>query len=183
MVTKTTVGVTFKGKPLTLIGQLPRIGQMAPDAEVVANDLSAVHLHQYRGKKLIVSSVPSLDTSVCSTETRRFDEEAAKLAEDVQILTISMDLPFAQSRWCGAVGIKHIQTLSDYKSAEFGKNYGVLILELRLLARAVFIIDPEGILRYTQLVEEMTNEPDYADVLGALKKLSSSKELLVPRQN
>jgi thiol peroxidase len=112
-----------------------------------------------------------LDTSVCDTEARRFNEEAAKLGPDVDIVAVSMDLPFAQKRWCGAAGIDRVRTLSDYRNAAFGEAYGVLIKELRLLARAVFVIDREGTIRYIQLVKEVGTEPDYDDVINAVKAL------------
>jgi thiol peroxidase len=161
--------ITMKGSPLTLVGNEVKIGEPAPDFEVVANDMSAVKLYSYRGKVCIITSVPSLDTSVCDIETRRFNEEAGKLGGDVVVLTISMDLPFAQKRWCGAAGVKNVQTLSDHRDASFGKAYGVLIKELRLLARAVFVLDRDGIIRYMQIVDELTNEPDYEAVLDAAK--------------
>ena len=162
--------VTFKGNPLTLVGSLPRVGQKAPDFEVLSNDLSPVKLSAFKGKTLVICSVPSLDTSVCDTEVRRFNEEATSLGDDVAVLAISMDLPFAQKRWCGAAGIKNVQTLSDHRDASFGRAYGVLINELRLLARAVFVVDKKGVIRYIQLVDEMTNEPDYDAALRAAKE-------------
>jgi thiol peroxidase len=163
--------VTMKGKPVTLTGTPVKVGQKAPDFEVVANDLSTVKLSSFAGKTCIIASVPSLDTSVCDIETRRFNEEAGKLGGDVVVLTISMDLPFAQKRWCGAAGIKNVQTLSDYRDASFGKAYGVLIKELRLLARAVFVADKAGVVRYVQIVPEIATEPDYNAVLKAVKEL------------
>jgi thiol peroxidase len=165
--------VTMKGNPLTLSGSPVKIGEPAPDFKVVANDLSGVKLSSFRGKTCLISSVPSLDTSVCDTQTRKFNEEAGTLGDDVIVLTISMDLPFAQARWCGAAGVENVQTLSDYRKAEFGNAFGVLIQELRLLARAVFIVDSEGIIRYIQIVDELTNEPDYADALDALKGITT----------
>ena len=125
----------------------------------------------YRGKICIISAVPSLDTPVCSIETRRFNEEAAKLGNDVVILTVSMDLPFAQKRWCAAEGIDRVVTLSDYRDKEFGKAYGVLIKELVLLARTVFVVDKQGVIRYIQQVKEQSTEPDYNAVLAAVNKL------------
>jgi thioredoxin-dependent peroxiredoxin len=119
----------------------------------------------------VICSVPSLDTSTCDIETRRFNEEAARLGPEVEILTISMDLPFAQKRWCGAAGVDRLTTYSDHREAAFGLAYGVLIKELRLLARAVFVVDKEGVARYTQLVQEVANEPDYEEVLQAVSKL------------
>ncbi len=165
------VVVTMKGSTLTLVGNQVKVGDQATDFEVIANDLSPVKLSSSDSKVRIICSVPSLDTSVCDTETRRFNEEAQRLGDDVAVLTISMDLPFAQKRWCGAAGVKNVQTLSDYRDASFGKAYGVLIKELRLLARAVFVIDKEGIVRYVQIVDELTNEPDYNAVLEAVENL------------
>ncbi len=163
--------VTMKGKPLTLVGSEVKVGQPAPDFEVIANDMSSVKLSSFKDKVCIICSVPSLDTSVCDMETRRFNEEAQRLGEGVAVLTISMDLPFAQKRWCGAAGIKNVQTLSDYRDASFGNAYGVLIKELRLLGRAVFVVDKKDIIRYVQIVNELTNEPDYDAVLEAIGKL------------
>ena len=164
--------VTMKGNPLTLVGNEVKVGDEAPEFEVLSNDLSPVRLSSFRGKVCIVSSVPSLDTPVCDTETRRFNEEAQKLSSDVAILTISMDLPFAQKRWCGAAGVTGVQTLSDHRNASFGTAYGVLIKELRLLARAVFVVDRNGVVQYVQLVKEITQEPDYETILTAVRKLA-----------
>jgi len=139
---------------------------------VLDNDLKPVRLSDFRDKICLIASVPSLDTPVCDIETRRFNTEAGKLSSDIKILTISMDLPFAQKRWCGAAGVDKVVTLSDHKEASFGSAYGVLIKELRLLARAIFLVDKEGTLRYIQIVKEVTEEPDYEKVLGVLKTLS-----------
>ncbi len=163
--------ITMKGQPLTLLGSGLKVGGPAPDFEVLANDLSPVKLSSFRGKVCIISSVPSLDTSVCDTMTRRFNEEAGSLGDDIVVLTISMDLPFAQKRWCGAAGVKNVQTLSDHRDASFGTVFGVLIKELRLLARAVFVVDKTGIVRDVQVVNELTNEPDYEAVLKVVKEL------------
>ncbi|MFC1532477.1 thiol peroxidase, partial [Thermodesulfobacteriota bacterium] len=143
-----------------------------PDIELLDNDLSPVRLSSFIGKIIVLSTVPSLDTPVCDMETRRFNEEAGKLNTDVQILTISMDLPFAQKRWCGAAGVDKVITLSDHREASFGRAYGVLIKELRLLARAVYILDREGVIRYMQIVKEVTDEPDYDSVLKAVNKIT-----------
>jgi thiol peroxidase len=164
--------ITMRGNPLTLTGNEVKVGEIAPDFVVLDNNLSPVKFSSFRGKTCILSSVPSLDTPVCDMETRKFNEEAARLGSDVAILTISMDLPFAQKRWCAAAGVDKVQTFSDHRDASFGIAYGVLIKELRLLARAVFLVDRKGILQYVQLVKEVANEPDYAGVLNALKKLS-----------
>ena len=163
--------ITMKGRPLTLIGNELKVGDAAPEFEALDNDLSPVKLSSFRGKVLVISSVPSLDTPVCDAETRRFDEEAGSLGSDVRMLTLSMDLPFAQKRWHGASGVDQVTTLSDHRDAAFGKAYGVLIKELRLLARAVFVVDPAGTIRYIQLVKEVTEEPDYNAILDAVKKV------------
>jgi len=163
---------TFQGNPLTLLGDLPEVGQPVPDAALVGNGLEEVRVSSYQGKVLILATVPSLDTPVCATETRRFNEEAAGLDEAVQVLTVSMDLPFAQARWCGAEGIDSVTTASDHRDAGLGTGWGVLIKELRLLARAVFVVDADGVLRYRQLVEEVTEEPDYTAVLAAARDLA-----------
>lgn len=163
--------VMMKGQPLTLIGEEVKAGDPAPEFVVLDNDLSPVKFSSFRGKVCVVSSVPSLDTPVCDTETRRFNDEAVKLGADVAVLTISMDLPFAQKRWCGAAGVDRVQTLSDHREASFGEAYGVLIRELRLLARAVFVVDREGVVRYVQLVKETTQEPEYEAILEAVRKL------------
>ena len=162
--------VKFKGNPLTLVGNELKVGDRAPDAEVLANDLSPVKLSGFGGKVCVICTVPSLDTPVCDIQTRKFNEQAASLGNDVVVLTISMDLPFAQQRWCGAANVANIQTLSDHRNAEFGTEYGVLIKELRLLARTVFVVDKEGIIRYIEIVDEVTNEPDYEAALTAVKE-------------
>jgi thiol peroxidase len=164
--------ITMKGNPLTLIGNEVKVGEKAPDFTVLDNDLSSVQFSSYRGKICVLSSVPSLDTPVCDLETRRFNEEASRLGPDILILTISMDLPFAQKRWCAAAGVNKVQTLSDHRDASFGTSFGILIKELRLLARAVFIVDRQGTLQYTQLVKELTKEPDYEVILDSLRKLA-----------
>ncbi len=167
--TKVKNTVKFKGNPLTLVGSLPNVGQKAPDFEAITNDLSPFKLSEIIGKVLVICSVQSFDTSVCGTEVRKFNERATSLGDDVSVLVISMDLPFAQKRWCGAAGVKNVQTLSDHKQGNFGSSYGVLIKELRLLARAVFVVDKSGRIRYIQVVNELSNEPDYEAALKALK--------------
>jgi thioredoxin-dependent peroxiredoxin len=166
--------VTMKGNPLTLVGPPVRVGDVAPDFTVVANDLSEVKFSSYKGKVVLIAAVPSLDTSVCSLETRRFNEEASALGDDVVVLTISMDLPFAQKRWCGAEGVERVVTLSDYRYASFGQAYGELIKELRLLARSVFVVAPGGHITYVEQVTELTNQPDYAAALAAAKAARAS---------
>ena len=162
--------VTLHGNPMTLIGSEITVGGTAPDVELLDNDLKPVKLSSFRGKVVVVSSVPSLDTPVCDMETRRFNSEAANLGSNVVLLTVSNDLPFAQKRWCGAAGVDKVKTLSDHREAAFGQAYGVLIKELRLLARSIFVLDAEGVVRYVQHVKEVSQEPDYAEVIAAVKK-------------
>jgi thiol peroxidase len=157
--------VTFKGRPLTLLGSGLSVGQPGPDATLVADDLSEHRISAYRGNVVIISAVPSLDTPVCDLQTRTFNQQAQRLAKDLVVLTVSMDLPFAQRRWCGNSGLTSVVTLSDHRDAAFGLAYGVLIRELRLLARSVFVLDKAGIIRYVQIVPEMTDQPDYAAAL------------------
>ena len=166
--------ITMHGDPLTLLGPEVKVGDTAADFEVLANDLSPVKLSDYKGKVVIISSVPSLDTPVCDVQTRRFNTEATGLSGDVVVLTISTDLPFAQGRWCGSAGVENVVTLSDHRDTSFGSSFGVLIQGLRLLARAVFVIDKDGIVRYVQIVDELTNEPDYEPAIEAAKQLLAS---------
>ncbi|MHC4727259.1 MAG: thiol peroxidase [Planctomycetota bacterium] len=166
----TEANITFQGNPLTLVGNQVKVGDTVPDVEVLANDLSPVNISSFRGKVCVICSVPSLDTPVCDIQTRKFNEEAASLGDDVIVLTISMDLPFAQQRWCGSANVENVQTLSDHAKADFGTGFGILIKELRLLARTVFVVDKEGIIRYIEIVEEVTNEPDYEAALKAVKE-------------
>jgi thiol peroxidase len=163
--------ITMKGKSLVLSGNAVNVGDKAPDFEVVGRDLSLVKFSSFAGKVCIISSVPSLDTSVCDIMTRRFNEEAVKLEDDVVVLAISMDLPFGQNRWCIAADVKNVFILSDHRTAAFGQAYGVLLKDLRLLARAVFVVDKTGIVRYEQIVPEITHEPDYDKALEEVKKL------------
>jgi thiol peroxidase len=166
-----TRSITWRGNPLPLLGKELHPGEPAPDFEVLDNNLQPVRLYNYRRKVCVISSIPSLDTPTCDLETRRFNDEAGKLSSDVVILTISMDLPFAQKRWCGAAGVDQVITLSDHRQADFGTAYGMLIKEVRLLARAVFVVDQSGIIRHIQLVKEVAEEPDYDAVIQAVKKL------------
>ncbi|HEX2973960.1 MAG TPA: thiol peroxidase [Tepidisphaeraceae bacterium] len=162
--------VAMRGQPLTLVGQPVKVGDVAPAFKAVANDLSTYEFKPEAGRVWILSAVPSLDTSVCSIETRRFNEEATKLGKDVSIVTISMDLPFAQKRWCGAEGVKNLQTVSDYRDRMFGEAYGVRIKENALLARAVFVVGKDGRIAYEQIVPELSKEPDYEAVLKAARE-------------
>lgn len=162
--------VMLKGKPLILSGPEIKIGQKAPDFKLLTIDLAEVELSQSKEKVRLLSIVHSLDTQVCDLQTQRFEEEAAKF-KNIVIYTISMDLPFAQARYCGAHSIKNLQTLSDHREASFGFAYGVLIEELRLLSRAIFIIDQNDIVRYVEYVPEVTQHPDYDKAIEALKNL------------
>jgi len=163
--------ITFKGNPLTLVGTELKVGDRMPDVTVLGNDLNPVQLSSFKGKVCVVSVVPSLDTPVCDMQTRKFNEAAGGLGDNVAVLTLSMDLPFAQARWCGAAGVDQVVTLSDHRNAAFGEATGLLIKELRLLARAVYVVDQNGVIQYRQLVKEVTEEPDYRAALEAVKKL------------
>ncbi len=164
--------ITFKGNPMTLLGPEIKVGEKAPDFRVVDTALAAVSLENFAGRIKIVSSVPSLDTPVCNMETRRFNQEALKLPANVVVLTISMDLPFAQKRWCAAAGVDKVKTLSDYQDRSFGESYGVLIKELKLLSRSIFVIDAGDVIRYIEHVKEVTTEPNYEAVLRVARELA-----------
>jgi len=163
------IKVTFKDNPVTLLGTQISVGDDAPNFTVLANNLEEKTLEDYEGKVKLISVVPSLDTGVCSEQTKRFNEEADNL-NHVKLLTISMDLPFAQTRWCGAEGVRNIETLSDHRDADFGKKYGVLIKELRLLTRSIFVVDSSNKVTYVQYVEEVSSHPDYDKALEAARK-------------
>ncbi|HAX91392.1 MAG TPA: thiol peroxidase [Rhodospirillaceae bacterium] len=163
--------ITFFGNPLTLLGEAVIVGQKAPPFLALDGDLKPKKLEDFDGKVLIIASVPSLDTQVCDTEARRFNAEASLLGADVRILVLSMDLPFAQKRWCAAADIDQVVTLSDHRYASFGSNWGVLIKELRLLARAVFVVGRDGLVKYVELVPEGTHEPHYDAAINAAKAL------------
>jgi thiol peroxidase len=169
MAQERTGAITFKGNPLTLVGPAIKAGDKAPDFTVLANDLSPVSLNASAGKVRLISVVPSLDTPVCDMQTRRFNGEASSLGANVVVLTISMDLPFAQKRWCGAAGVERVHTLSDHRDASFGQAYGTLIKELRLETRAIFVVDAKGVVRYVEYVPEVTTHPNYEAALGAAK--------------
>jgi thiol peroxidase len=162
---------TLKGNPITLIGPELKAGDKAPDFTVNKDLMTQVSLKDYAGKVKLISVVPSLDTGVCDAQTRRFNEEAAKLGDNVVILTISVDLPFAQSRWCGAAGVDKVVTLSDYKTKSFGQAYGVLIKELQLDMRSIFVIDQNDTIRYVEYLKEMTEHPNYEAAIAAVKAL------------
>jgi thioredoxin-dependent peroxiredoxin len=161
--------ITFKGNNVTLLGNEVKVGDQAPDFTVLANDLSEVTLQDSKGSVRLISVVPSLDTGVCDAQTRRFNEEASGLG-NVKVLTVSVDLPFAQKRWCGANGIENVQTLSDHRALSFGEAYGVAIKELRLLARAVFVVDSNDKVTYVEYVSEATDHPNYEAALEAAKQ-------------
>lgn len=162
---------TFKGSPLTLVGPEIKVGDKAPAFTVNKNLLEEASLSDYAGKVKLISVVPSLDTGVCDAQTRRFNEEAAALGDNVVILTISVDLPFAQARWCGAAGVDKVVTLSDYKNRSFGQAYGVLIKEFQLDMRAVFVIDGNDTVQYVEYLKEMTEHPNYEAAIAAVKAL------------
>ncbi|WP_394188404.1 thiol peroxidase [Paenisporosarcina quisquiliarum] len=167
------VQVTFKHEPITLIGTEVKIGDSAPNFTVLANDLSPVTLEDSKGKVRLISVVPSLDTGTCDAQTRKFNESASELGENVVILTISNDLPFAQKRWCAAAGIDAVQTLSDHRDLSFGEAYGVAIQELRLLTRAIFVVDTNDKVTYVEYVSEATEHPNYEKAIEAVKSLTN----------
>jgi thiol peroxidase len=160
--------VTFKGNPVTLVGTEVKAGDKAPEFTVLANDLSPVTLESSAGKVRILSVVPSLDTGVCDAQTRKFNEEASKLG-NVEVITVSVDLPFAQKRWCAAAGLENVVTVSDHRELSFGEAYGVHIKELRLLARAVFVVDSQDMVTYAEYVPESTDHPNYDAAIEAAK--------------
>ncbi len=161
--------ITFKQNPMTLIGNEVKVGDTAPDFTVLGNDLSPVTLQDSKGKTRLISVVPSLDTGPCDTQTRKFNESAAELGDNVVILTVSNDLPFAQKRWCAAAGIDSVQTLSDHRDLSFGEAYGVAIKELRLLTRSIFVVDNNDKVTYVEYVSEATEHPDYEKAIEAVK--------------
>jgi thioredoxin-dependent peroxiredoxin len=163
---------TLKGNPLTLVGPELKVGDKAPEFEVVDTSLAPVTLAQTGSAVRIVSVVPSLDTPVCDAQTKRFNDELAKLP-GLEVLAVSMDLPFAQKRWCGAFGVDHVKMLSDHKSGSFGANYGTLIKELRIESRAIFVLDKDNVIRHVQYVKEVADHPDYDAALKVAKSLVS----------
>lgn len=163
--------VTMHGNPITLIGPELKVGDKAPDFKGIDQDMKEVKKSDFANKIKVISVTPSLDTSVCDVQAHRFEEEATSLPDDVVVLNISMDLPFAIKRFCTSGNIKKVIALSDHRDASFGTNWGVLIKELRLLARSVFIADKDDVIRYVQIVPEATNHPDYDAALKALKEL------------
>ena len=163
--------ITFMGNALTLLGKAVEKGDNAPDFTVLSNKLEPKSLKDYKGKTLIISVVPSLDTGVCDLQTKRFNQEAAALGDSVRILTISCDLPFAQARWCGAAGADKLETLSDHRDLSFGMAYGLVIKELRLLARAIVVVDKNGKVAYSEIVPEVTHAVNFDAALAAAKAI------------
>jgi thiol peroxidase len=161
--------VTMRGKPVTLEGRPPEVGEKAPGFVAVANDMSAWTFEPGAGKAVVLSAVPSLDTGVCSMETKRFEKELEK-TPGVDVVTVSMDLPFAQKRWCGAEGVKNVKTVSDFKDRSFAQAYGVRIKENGLLSRAVWVVGKDGRIVYREIVKEVSKEPDYDKVMAAAKE-------------
>lgn len=162
---------TLKGNPLTLVGPELKAGDKAPDFETVDKSLQSVKLGT-GGTVRIFSVVPSLDTPVCDAQTKRFNDEAAKLP-NVEILTVSMDLPFAQGRWCNAFGVDRVKMLSDHKAGSFGEAYGTLIKELRIESRAIFVVDKDNVIRHAEYVKEVADHPNYEAALAAAKSAAS----------
>ncbi|MBN1688440.1 MAG: thiol peroxidase [Candidatus Omnitrophica bacterium] len=167
--TKRKGAATMKGNPLTLLGEELKPGMKAPDFVVQGTDLKDARLSDFKGKIKLIASVPSLDTPVCEMEIKRFNQEAAGISKGAVILFISMDLPFAQNRFCGGAGIQNVKTFSDHREADFGVKYGVVIEELRLLSRAIFLVDQKEELRYVEYVKEVSAHPNYEAALKALK--------------
>ena len=163
--------VTFKGNPVTLLGNEVKVGDKAPDFTALKTDLSELKLSDYKGKVVILTAFPSIDTSVCALQAKRFNEEAGKLKDDVSIITISVDLPFALGRFCAAEGIENEVTVSDHKELDFGYKYGFVIKELRLLERGIVVIDKEGIIKYAEYCTEVTEHPHYDKAIEIVKTL------------
>lgn len=171
MTVERTGAATFKGNPITLIGPELQVGAEAPDFTLHKNLLETASLNDFAGKIKLISVVPSIDTGVCDMQTRRFNEEASKLGEQVVVLTVSADLPFAQARWCGAAGVDQVVMLSDYKNNSFGQAYGLLIKEFQLDMRAIFVLDADNKITYAEYLPEMTEHPNYDAAIEAVKAL------------
>lgn len=161
--------VTFKGTPMTLAGEAIKVGQQAPDFKLMAEGLKPVTLADVKGKPTFISVVPSLDTPVCQIQTKKFNQELAALGDKINALTVSLDLPFAMKRFCGAEGVTNLKSVSDYQDRSFGQSWGMLIEELKLLARGVFVLDANGKVLYAEQVKEVAEEPNYDAALKALK--------------
>ncbi|MCH8872263.1 thiol peroxidase [candidate division KSB1 bacterium] len=166
-------GVTFKGNPMTLLGNEIKVGDKAPDFSALATDMSEVTLDTDKGKVRLILSLPSLDTTICDAETRRFNDAVARYPDNVAVYAVSCDLPFAQGRWCGATGVDKVKTLSDHRTVNFGEAYGTWIKELRLLSRAIFLVDENDTVQYVEYVPEIGEHPNYDAVSEAVNKLAS----------
>lgn len=169
--TERTGVATFGGTLVTLVGAEIKPGDKAPAFSVIAADKSVFTQDQLKGKATIICSIPSVDTGVCDRETRRFNEEAKTLGDWAQIVVVSCDLPFGLKRWCGAAGVENARLYSDHREVSFGRAFGTLMKELRILARAVFVTDKHGVVRYVEYVPESSNEPNYDRAVEAVKKL------------
>ncbi len=163
--------VFVDGTPLTILGTMIKVGDTAPEFKAIDASMREVKLSDFKGKKIVITTFPSVDTKVCSLQLKHFNKESTKLDKDVVVLSISKDLPFALSRFCAAEGISSVHTLSDYRDSEFGEKYGFLIKENKLLARGVVIVNTEGKVAYVEYVKELTDEPDYKTAMDAVKKL------------
>ncbi len=159
----------FKGEDLTLMGNVLKVGDTVPQFTVTGNDMADLSSKSLAGKTMIISAIPSIDTPVCAIETKRFNDEVSKMANPPVVLTVSMDLPFAQKRWCGSEGVTAVITASDYKHRNFGEAFGVHIKEWGLLSRAVFVVDKSGKIVHAQYVPEVSSEPDYESVMDAVR--------------
>jgi thiol peroxidase len=168
---KDNTKVTFKGNPVTLVGEAVKVGDKAPDFTLLDSTLTPRSLGDYEGKVKVLAIYPSIDTGICAAQNRKFNELATQLSDDVAVLSVSCDLPFAQSRFCGAEGLENVITLSDHKEVDFGHKYGFLIEELRLLARGTVIIDKHNVIQYVEFVPEIATEPDYDSALTAIKSV------------
>ena len=166
--------ITIRGAPLTLEGDELKIGQRAPDFTVVTQEMKEIGPAEYKGKIKVLTSFPSLDTPVCDLQVRTFNERASRLSDDIVILGISMDLPFAQARFCAINNIKNVTVVSDYRYASYGRNYGFLIKETRLLARTVVIVDKDDVIRYIQVVDDLSKHPDYDAAIRKLNEIKAS---------
>ncbi len=164
-----SASVTMRGEPVTLGGKPPAVGEKAPDFTAVSQDMSPKRLSDYKGKTVVLTAVPSLDTAVCDVETKKFNERAGEFNGSVEFVTVSMDLPFAQKRWCGANGVKNVTTLSDFKQHDFARKYGLRMEENGLLARTVYVIGPDGTITYREIVPEVTKEPNYEAAIEAAR--------------
>ena len=170
---KSNQNISFRGSRLHVSGREVKEGDLLPAFKLVANDMSEVEAQRYAGKVLVICAVPSLDTPTCAIETKRFNDEAAKLSANVSIVVVSLDLPFAQKRWCGQEGVNRVETLSDYKYRVFGENFGAYIQEMGLLARAVFVVDKAGKVALVEYVTDISQEPSYDAILKKVAELAA----------